>query len=300
MNSPRPLTNVQAAAVIRAAIQRLDPHFNFPDGEVAVTPSKVILGVVGGTTVADRMCEILFPKAPSGIYYHFTPFEGFRGILSSKTLRLFNLHKRLSDGEFRLFCEDHGLDGYLAQSQTNPNRFVYQELMDDLFYTSLVNHERKDSKHLWRTFADKHRGVRLKFQVNAGAHADFRKIAYQNNNKLPLFHELQEAFNKFGRKFVISGLSRFPAYYVCSDFKRESEWRLMVKKQPGDNSFQFPIYQWGQGDIKYIEHPIDGTACVPFQLHLVEATAGRLCEIAKVRDQVAASGLSSIVAVNQA
>ena len=299
-NQPQPLTNIQAAAIIRAAIRRIDHQFDFPDGEVAATPSKVIIGVAGGTALADRICELLFPKAPSGIYYHFTNFDSFCGILASRNLRLYNLQKRFSEGEFRLFCEDHGLDGYLAHSQTNPGRLVYQELMDDLFYGSFVNHEQKDSNQLWENFGDHHHGIRFAFRINADMHPDFRKIAYQANNELPLFHELQGAFAKNGQKFVVGGLSRFPAYYVCSGYRGESEWRLLVKKQLGESGFQFAVHPEGAGHVKFIECTFDGTTCPQFQLRLVDVTAGRFCDINAVRNQVGATHLLPAVTVTQA
>jgi len=300
MNSPQPLTNVQAAAIIRAAIQRFDPQFDFPDHEVAVSPCAIIIGFVGGTTLVDRICELLFPKAPSGIYYHFTNLESLCNILSSQKLRFYNLHKRFTDGEFRLFCEDHGLDGYLAKSQTNPTRFVYQELMDDLFYTSLVDSGQKDSYRMWQNFGNEYQGVRLAFAIKADNHPDFRKIVYQANNKLPLFHNLQHAFQQYGRRFVVSGLSRFPAYYVCSAFQDESEWRLLAKRQTDGSNFQFTVHPVGTSDVKFIECAIAGTTCPQFQLQLVEVTAGTTCDIGVVRDQVMATQLVSAVQVTQA
>lgn len=291
------LTPHQAAGIIRPYVQRLDPHFDFPDEEVSVRDNYVLIGLIG-TTLVDFLGEHLFPKAVSGGYYHFTKLQSFREIMQSERLRLYNLHKRINDGEFRLFCEDHRLQGYLESLHDNPNRFVYQELMDDLFYTSLVDATQRDSAHLWQTFGDCCRGVRLGFRVTADNHPDFRKIAYQDNNRLPLFHDLQQEFERFGRDFIVGGLSRFPAYYISSGFRGEFEWRLMIQRV--DNVLPFAIHREGAGDVKFIECEMNGRTCPQFQLELIEVTAGTQCDFNEVTGLVRGSAHFAHVPVTRA
>lgn len=296
---PPTLTQAQAAVIIRDAVQRLDPQFDFPDDEVTFWRDQVLIGV-NGVRVTDRICELLFPKAPSAIYYHFTKFDSFSSIISSATIWLHNLHKRFKDAEFRLFCEDHGLDGYLARSTRYPTRLCYQELMDDLFSLSLVADAQKNSDQLWWDFGDCHKGVRLGFDVRADNHPDFRRIAYQTNKKLPFFHQLQQEFGRFELKFLVAGVSRFPAYYICSDFREESEWRLLLKKQDDGGPFPFTIHPVGTDHVKFIECGITGATCPEFQLRLVGVTSGTQCDHAKVEAAVRASQHFSTLPVTRA
>src|ERR1019366_9100640 len=106
------LTKTQAAIEIRKTFADFNCPIAVVDDEISITENVVILGFKGDR-LANALFDVAFPRSQPGIYYHYTSYGGFMGIVSSGKLRLYNLHRRFGSGEFRTCCRDYGLDGYL-------------------------------------------------------------------------------------------------------------------------------------------------------------------------------------------
>lgn len=245
----------------------------------------VLLGMsFDGEELAETLFDQLFPRSPSGIYYHFTSYGGFKGIVSSGKLRLYNLHKRFGSGEFRTFCRDHGLDGYLRTDADGNEEGYFDAMMTDLFYTSLVKAKAANSDHLWDRFADQHRGVRLKLRVRvAPKYPNFRAVTYQQPDCVPAFRDLKAAFNKKGLEFVNSGLCRMPGFYQREGFSSQFEHRLLAKRFPGvPAEFPFTVHNERKGAIKFIETDLTTNNHRWFNVELLGVTVGRSGSIQNV------------------
>ena len=246
----------------------------------------IFLGIsLDGEERADNLFDQLFPRSSEGVYHHYTTYGGFKGIVSSGTVRLFNLHKRFGSGEFRTFCRDHGLDGYLKSGKGDADEGYFSDLMNDLFYISLVGEDTSDSIHCWERFAADHRGVRLSFKIRlAHNYRNFRAVTYQKPDCIPAFREIKEAYAAHGLTFINSGLSRMPGFYQRKDFTCQSEHRLLAKRFPGaPNEFPFAVHEEGKGSIKFIESDLTTQEHPWFNLELLSITAGGNCTLQNVR-----------------
>ena len=242
----------------------------------------------GGEKLANALFDRLFPRSPAGIYHHYTSYGGFKGIVSSGNFRLYNLHKRFASGEFRTFCRDHGLDGYLRTDAGGNEEGCFLALMTDLFYTSLVNAKAADSDLHWERFADRHRGVRLTLRISvAPKYPNFRAVTYQQSDCVPAFKDLKAAFNREGLNFVNSGLCRMPGFYQRQDFSSQFEHRLLAKRFPGvPKEFPFTVRDEGNGLIKFIESDLTTNGHPWFNIELLGATVGRSASLQKVENYI--------------
>jgi hypothetical protein len=247
-------------------------------GDFGFGTSSVILGSnSGGANLAGQLFDELFRPSPAGTYHHYTSYGGFKGIVSTGTLRLYNLHKRFNSGEFRTFCRDHGLDGYLREENPGEEIGHFDSLMRDLYYTSLVSENAADSDLHWDKFANGHKGVRLSFEVKFhGAYPNFRSVAYQDPDCHPALRDLQSAFRSRGWFFVNLGLSRMGGFYQRRDFSSQFEHRLLAKRFPGDETgFPFAVHDERHGAVAYIESDLTTSNHPWFNLKLVSVKVGR-------------------------
>jgi len=298
MNPPI-LSQKHAAQEIERILRSFGCNANVEQQEVVVREDKVMLGPLGAN-LADQLWDFIFPRAPSAIYYHFTKMDGFQGIISSERLRLYNLHKRYDDDEFRAFCRDHGLEGFLDESAKRPSGDIHEQLMDNLFYVSLVDHGQRDSTHHWEVFGAGRTGVRLGFKIEADHYSDFLTVSYQSPDRSPMFFALQDAFASLGRDFIVLGISRMGAYYVLQKFRKEHEYRLLVHKPQDSKQFEFVVTPEGTGHVKFIECEMGGRTCSKFAVTLVEVTSGKFCDHSTVEAVVRTSRSFSKVPVTTA
>jgi len=249
----------------------------------------------GGEKLATRLLDQFFPQSPGGIYHHYTSYGGFRGIISSGKLRLYNLHKRFGSGEFRTFCRDHGLDGYLRQNSTGEEEGHFSDLMGDLFYTSLVNETASASHVHWDKFANHHQGVRLTFEIYlAPGYQNFRAVTYQEPDCIPLLKELQAAFLAKGLRFVSLGLSRMGGFYQRKEFSSQFEHRLLAKRFPGPaNEFPFVVHEDNKL-IKFIESDLTRQDHGWFNIKLIGVTVGRSGSFVNAQNYLRNSRFSGI------
>ena len=82
-----------------------------------------------------------FPNPNRQSYYHYTSFGAFKSIIQNKKLRLSNLNKRFSDGEFSTFYEEHGIDGYKKGGVTLGVDFSEKEIMSKIYFISLTGNQ---------------------------------------------------------------------------------------------------------------------------------------------------------------
>lgn len=198
--------------------------------------------------LSNTIFDFCFPKLNSGIYYHYTSYNKLKSILSNNEIRLYNLFKRFKSGEFRTFCIDHNLTGYVRQNDEG----IFKDLMRELFYVSLVDKECFDDKDLWEKFGNKEEGVLLEFKIETNSN-DFRKIYYQNNLSIPLLKELQKSIkDKFDLLFVPARISKMGGFYQRKEYAYQKECRLLFKKASDD--YCFPFNSMNEKDnVQYIK-----------------------------------------------
>lgn len=293
------LTRRHAAELILKTLPSASIPVADAEQEVLFTHDTVFVGMTGNS-LAKAIWNAAFPRAQSGVYYHFTSLCSLKEIALSGILRLYNLHKRYSNDEFRTLCRDNDLTGYHDPGSAAPGADFHRELMDHLFYTSLVDDTKKDSALLWDSFGDNGKGVRLALEVHVDHYDGFRRVSYQTPAGLPVLKALQNAFTAYSRRFVVRGLSQMPAYYIAAVFEDECEYRLLVKKPVGDGPFEFPVNVQGSGPVAFIECRIDGTPHSMFLLKLIEVAAGANCDLDEARRYVQANPSLSAVRVMRA
>jgi hypothetical protein len=276
------LTKTQAAAEIRRVLIDFNLTIPFDEEMIVVTENVVLLGFKSDA-LSNALFDFAFPRSLSGTFYHYTSYGGFKGIVSSSKLRLYNLHRRFRSGEYRTFCRDYNLDGYVRGEHGQPEKGLFSELMDDLFYVSLVDNSDANSDRLWRTFADDHAGVRLTFQLTVNpAYPNFRRVSYQNGSQVPILRALQDAFARYDRHLVSLGISRMGGFYQRAAFSYQDEHRLLVKRVPGD-PFPFEVIPVKGESYKFIECDLERASSTAFQLKLMEVVCGASCPLEKVR-----------------
>jgi hypothetical protein len=284
--SKLPLTQENAAAEIGSALAAFGCQLRVAAEDVSVTENVVMLGF-RRERLADEIFDFVFPKAISGIYYHYTSFETFQVIVASGMLRLFSTKKRSSVGEFLPFCSDYGLDGYWRRGTDGKEEGEHLQLMDDLFYKSFVASPTEAAEELWDQFADKHQGTRLAFEITVHPdYRNFRHVAYQDSDRVPLIKALQSAFARYDRKFVTRNLSRMGCFYQLTKHSYQNECRLLVKHFPENPEFPFKILEDKEQECKYIDCDLTKPTCSAFQIRLVEVVAGRNRPIEEVRNYV--------------
>lgn len=284
--APRSLTASEASEVFNEVVANYRLKVRSRPGDFSFGKKCIILGANSrGEHLANGLFDQLFPRSSSGKYYHYTSYGGFKGIVSSGRFRLYNLHKRFGSGEFRTFCRDHNFDGYLRLKDDGIEDGHYADLMDDLFYTSLTAEKGKDAELLWERFANHGEGVRLSLQIDtAPNYPNFRAVAYQEPDCLPVLKELRATFTEWGYRFVNLGLSRMGGFYQRRDYSSQSEQRLLAKRFPeAPEQFPFQVQTEGKGRIKFIEAILGNKSHPWFNIKLLEVLPGKSCSADKVQ-----------------
>ena len=237
----------------------------------------------GDTSLSQQVFDLCFPRAPAGeIYYHYTTVAALKEIVSMREFNLYPLSTRLSEDEFRSFCSDYGLDGFIARDANDPP--FYYQLCEDLFYASLSE---RDSRHLWNVFANQGRGVRIGLRISPVAErSNFRRIRYEDMRTRILVGDLDCALKPFGLTFVPRGLSRYAAFYLPSDYSVEEEVRLLVKRVTIDGFERTSPWDRVRRDAngtEYLPISLDGadTFCT---MRLEEVVIGDASKAPEIRD----------------
>jgi hypothetical protein len=251
------ITPDQIAAVFRQATAAYPAAQSLDFTRLAATDKTIYEKPDGLTTFSDALLDACFPPGDATIdYFHYTTLDSFRKIVDSAELRLYWLHKRLPQYEFRPFCDAHGLTGYLDIDPLTGEQYL-EEMSRNLFYISLTSNAA--SAHLWDAFGDGGRGVRLRLRLQpVQQRMQLRHMAYYSAAQPTLFRHLMDSAQKeFNRHFIPSGLSRAGAFYLPTFLDIEMETRLLSKRfaLPAQTPDPWAIVR-RDGDDEYLPLPI--------------------------------------------
>lgn len=236
--------------------------------------------------VSKAIMDITFPSMVEETVFHFTSYGSFKAIFRSGKFRLYNLNKRFKSGEYRTFCRDHGLDGYLRISKNKVEEGAFSEIMPQIFYGSFTPLHTCQQSELWKIFSDDGKGVRIRFKIrtNGKNYNDLRRIHYSNSNFIPVLKDLQDCFKEDGLCFVPARISKFGAFYLRADYSFQDEIRLLVRQHSDDYSFPFQKkVEKGASRIRYIEHDLMLNNNPLFSLEIESVLPGKNCDPRKVK-----------------
>lgn len=258
-------------ADINKILSKYGIHDTLQLQDITVTEKTVNDLVKPSAKLSNVITDQLWPSVPSATVYHYTSREAAESILSTGIFRLTNIEKRVNDGEIVTFCKTHGLSGYLEED-VNGLPIYRTLLMPQLFYASFTeaNLSQDDEEYFWRNFAASD-GVRLTVNITA-KNPNFRKIAYEARPgaPIPLLIDLISTLRQeYGREFVLQGISRLCAFYLCGQtYSQEKEYRALFKTWP-----EVGPQPVGSGATSYVEVPLNQMTDVGYELRITEVHA---------------------------
>jgi hypothetical protein len=184
-------------------------------------------------TFSSIIFDTCFPKPTPKLFSHYTSFQAFSNILSSKTLRLYNLQKNHKSGEFTEFYTDHNIWGYNNKTELFGIPTDNESLMNEIFCLCLTAYglDRHDTSK-WRDFGDFGKGIRIDFEIQP-YFGEFRKIYYPNtpNTGIPILKDLFETIpTKYDLPLNFTGISKIGSYYIRNEYNTENEYRFLIKR----------------------------------------------------------------------
>ncbi len=257
----------EIVADINAILSKYGIRYVLQPQDITVT-DKTVIDMATPSPLSNAITDHLWPSVRTATVHHYTSREAAESILSTRSFRLTNIEKRFNDGEIVTFCKTHGLRGYLEMDQNGQPEYRTW-LMPQLFYASFTETKLppNDEEYFWRNFAASD-GVRLTINITAN-NADFRKIVYEPKPKVPisLLNELILTLrNTHSREFVLKGISRLCAFYLCGQsYGHEKEYRALFKIWPGIGPQ--PV---GKGSSSYLKIPLNQMAAPGYKFHITE------------------------------
>jgi hypothetical protein len=235
--------------------------------DLTITENTVSDSTHGTSLLSDAIINNIWGNIRSAEVFHYTNKIKTESILSSGKFRLYNLSKRFGEGEINTFCISHDLQGYLEKDDEGTPTYK-KLLMNDMYTASFSGVEKnsQEEKYLKNEFAS-YQGVRLKLKVTA-ANQDFRKIVYEKNEGKPLslLNEITTAVKtKYGRSFILNGISRLCAFYLSSSFKLENEYRILFKYQQSCG-----VDIKNDGTHNYVELPLNTMNSTGYMIEILE------------------------------
>lgn len=235
------------------------------DGRIDHSHIRFNADVIGNIIKVDdkKFSEIIFDsifsKPNVDKYSHFTSFNAACNILNTKELWLFNLIKNFDDEEFRLFYEEHNIDGYRHMSETFGIKTDYRSLMSEIFSLCLTT-DTNTSPELWDYFGHGGTGIKLTFEIESHI-PDFRAVYYSDKSKperIPFLADLFDAvIKKYNYPLSFTYISKIGGFYIHGKFDNEDEYRFLVKRTSDSyNAWDFVPVTF-QNDISYIVLPFD-------------------------------------------
>ena len=182
------------------------------------------------------------------ILYHYCSVESFFHIITTKTLRLYDLSHTNDSLELKW-----GRDKIFSMFKTifnkdisNNGRFLYQ--INNQGAYAICFSEEGDLLSQWRGYADDGRGVAIGFDIEKlGIQREppgnsviknhtlgYEKVIYDEKEQEKILQPLFIAIKKFGStdeqiEAIISGLGRYAIFFKNPAFKEEKEWRLVYR-----------------------------------------------------------------------
>lgn len=245
-----------------------------------------------GLVVAEAVLGADFPREKGPIeLHHYAALSTLQAIVTSKQIHLYPITKRIHENEFSTFAHEHDLKGYFEQNDRG--KALFEELSNDLFYTSLTKLGNPDEDRLWNDFADQERGVRIQLRVTPKAPADLRQMAYQTGNSTALKRINESLLSEEGMIYIPWTLSRICAFYLPRGYQSEREVRLMVKRHVGglDKTITSGNYKVWPIALAQPGATTDDPCC---EIEMVEVAAGRSCSKETVQSILASSVFSAV------
>ncbi|WP_071505374.1 hypothetical protein [Arsenicibacter rosenii] len=227
-----------------------------------------------------KLSEIIFneiyPKPTLKLYSHFTNFNAACSILKNKELWLFNLINNFGADEFRLFYEEHNIDGYKHFKETFGIKTDYRSLMSEIFSLCLTS-DNNTSPDLWNYFGYSGTGIKLTFEIESKI-PDFREVYYSNKDnpqKIPFLADLFDTIlSKYNYPLNFTYISKIGAFYIHGKFDNEQEYRFLVKRTSDIyNAWDFVPVVFNN-DITYIVLPFSSRLA---EFKLKKVTKGPRC-----------------------
>ncbi len=224
--------------------------------------------------LSELIFEKIYPKPTKNTFSHYTKFEKGKAIIEKSEFWLFNLLQNFEHDEFKLFYEEHGIDGYKNDAETFDVKTGYRSLMSKIFVLCFTTEE-NTSPTLWNHFANNSTGLKLTFEIESKI-PDFREVYYSNITKKQPIELLKDLFTEikkmFNSPFNFTYISKIGAFYIKGDFENEQEFRFLIKRESDNyNALKLqPIIV--QDDISYIVLPFESDYA-SFKLTKVEKGA---------------------------
>lgn len=234
---------------------------------ITITDKTVSDLVKENQKLSTLIVDAIWPSIDSLSVYHYTSKAAAESIINSGEFRLYSLLKRFDEGEIRSFCENHGLDGYLATDDSAEPKYK-SLLMDNMFYASFTDTDIDQSveEYFWNCFASSD-GVRLKLKITA-SNPNFRKMIYEKTKgkPLPLLKDLTEKIRtSYNREFILTGISRLCAFYLYQEFDIENEYRALYRYWEG-----FGNPPKTDGTYQYVPLPLGKMSEAGYQVDIKE------------------------------
>jgi hypothetical protein len=230
--------------------------------------------------LSDLIFEKIYPKPRPKTFSHYTKFDKGQAIIEKSEFWLFNLLQNFGDDEFRLFYQEHDIDGYEQEVETMGVRTGYRALMSDIFALCLTT-ENNSSSTLWKYFGSNGAGLKLTFEVESLI-PDFREVYYSNihtKEPIELLKDLStEIKNRFNYTFNFTYISKIGAFYIKGSFENEKEYRFLIKRS-SDNYDAWKLQPITfQNDISYIILPFESDFA---KFKLVKVERGPNCDLSE-------------------
>ena len=277
-------------------LARAGESIEFDEQEIRVTPHGIHEVPLNSRKLSSLLTRLAFPSIQQKRVSHYTTYDSFLAIAETRQLRLYAVRKRISEDELRTLLEQFGFRG--ADVDPSSGRPIYEELSDDLFYTSFTPEQ--NSPYLWTTFAGNATGVRLDFSIEAHIE-DFRSISYSlaSSPVAKLIARLQTEFNK---SLLLRGISRLCAFHLPSLYDKEHEDRLLLARHADTYQFTYNIKTDTAGH-SYIELPTGNDGCLRFlrrrvshyKIQLVGVSPGSACDLNKFQADVSRLKIDNLV-----
>ncbi|MEA5429237.1 hypothetical protein [Arcicella lustrica] len=265
------------------------PTFDFND---FMTTENIITNLLATNKLTDLILKNYFQQNPIGEYHHFTDLAAFESILTNKKLWLFSVKKRFGENEFKPFYKAHHMDGYELR-QNSSGVPMENELVENAFYASFTNDRLSTDAetYMWDYFAKK-TGVRLVFEVNE-VNTDFRQIYYPDKatrTDISLLTDLIDIATRRNKYLIIERIATIGFFYLPCDYKIEQEYRLLVKRETGND---FGMKFGTKDGHEYMEFPFNtSNPLAQFKLKKVIFDTGT--DIMKAEQIIASSEFVSI------
>jgi len=224
--------------------------------------------------LSEFIISSIWPSVGSATVYHYTSKECAESILKTGIFHLTNIEKRYSDGEIKVFCETHNLNGYLDKD-ADGNPAYRKLLMPNTFYASFTETEltSKEEQYFWKNFSGAE-GARLKIKIEA-TNTNLRHIYYEVKSRpLPLFDAIRRCVKKHtGLEYTLRGISRLCAFYL-RDYAHEKELRALHKTYEG-----WGMQPQGIAAESYIEIPLGVENECGYKMTILEVQASEELDI---------------------